>query len=207
MASGGGSLENVRPTDVNEANRWLVDHGDALYRYARARVAGRELAEDLVQETFLSAVAASTEYRGESSVRTWLISILRRKIVDHYRRIPRTTVAEPLPVESAGSAVDLFTPEGRWREVPSQWPAPEGQLENHEFWEVLDGCLEKMPDSLSRAFRLRELMGLEMVEVCESQRLSAANVRVRLHRARLLLRECLERNWFGESINKPSRSL
>ena len=70
----------------------------------------------------------------------------------------------------------------------------------------MHGCLEKMPASLAHAFRLRELMGLEMLEVCESQGLSAANVRVRLHRARLMLRECLERNWFGEAINKPSRS-
>jgi len=206
MASGGQSANNVQPTDASAASQWLSEHGDTLFRYARARVAGRELAEDLVQETFLAAVAASAPYRGESTVRTWLISILRRKIVDQYRRTPRTTAAEQLPVEFGGSPANLFTPQGRWREIPSEWPAPDGQLEKQEFWAALHGCLEKMPASLAHAFRLRELMGLEMLEVCESQGLSAANVRVRLHRARLMLRECLERNWFGEAINKPSRS-
>jgi RNA polymerase sigma-70 factor (ECF subfamily) len=217
MSSGSRSAENLRPTNVSgdsavaadrsaaAASQWLGEHGDALYRYARARVAGREVAEDLVQETFLAAVEARSDYRGEASMRTWLVSILRRKIVDHYRRGTRTSAPEPLTTDSGGSPTNLFTAGGRWRETPAAWPAPEGQLEKQEFWVVLERCLEKMPDSLSRAFRLRELMGLELAEVCESQRLTAANVRVRLHRARLMLRECLERNWFGEAINKPSR--
>lgn len=207
MASGGRSAGNVRRADAaaSLAGQWLEEYGDALYRFARARVASRELAEDLVQETFLAAVEASTTYRGESSVGTWLVSILRRKIVDHYRRVPGPTLAEPMPTDFAGNPVNLFTPDGRWREVPSEWHAPEGRLEKQEFWLVLEGCLEKLPGPLALAFRLRELMGLEMNEVCESQKQSAANVRVRLHRARLLLRACLERHWFGETIHKPSR--
>src|SRR5262249_42978535 len=71
---------------TGDAADWLTAHGDALYRFARLRVGARGPAEDLVQDTFLAAIAARGRFRGRSSTRTWLLGILRRKIADHYRR-------------------------------------------------------------------------------------------------------------------------
>ncbi len=79
--------ESQAPTATQEdASAWLEEHGDALYGYAKARVGTRELAEDLVQETLLAALQSRDRFAGRSSVRTWLFSILRHKIVDVYRR-------------------------------------------------------------------------------------------------------------------------
>ena len=198
--------QEVAPEPSTAASQWLQEHGDAMYRYARSRVGLRELAEDLVQETFLAAVRSREPFRGESSVRTWLIAILRRKIVDHYRRHPRGEDGEPLTIKATPEYARLFTSAGSWQKLPAAWNSPEDALENREFWAVLKTCLSKLPSSLAHTFMLREVVGVEMDELRETQSLSGANVRVRLHRARLLLRDCLERNWFGEPIHKRTRS-
>jgi RNA polymerase sigma-70 factor (ECF subfamily) len=198
--------EAVSPEQNANVSHWLVEHGDAMYRYARARVGRRELAEDLVQETFLAAVQSREPFRCESSLRTWLIAILRRKIVDHYRRHPRAVDGEAQSIQATPEYAQLFTSAGSWRQLPAVWKSPGDALENREFWVVLGTCLSKLPSSLARTFLLRELVGVEMDELRETQVLSGVNVRVRLHRARVLLRECLERNWFGEPIHKRTRS-
>jgi RNA polymerase sigma-70 factor (ECF subfamily) len=69
-----------------DALAWLEQHGDELYHYARGRVGTRELAEDLVQDTLPAALQSFDRFQNRSSVRTWLCSILRHKILDHYRR-------------------------------------------------------------------------------------------------------------------------
>lgn len=191
-----------------DAARWLDEHGDALFRYARSRVSTREQAEDLVQDALVAAIQSRRRFEGRSTVRTWLLSILRRKIVDHYRR-----ASEGHPAAGAGAGGDAdpirghFFDEGRhWRKALSSWKTPAEAMESREFWDVLDSCLGRLPRPLASAFALRELEGLEMGEVREALSLNAGLLRIRLHRARLLLRECLERNWFGEDADGPTRS-
>ena len=67
--------------------RWVDEHGDCLYRYALVRVRTPEVAEDLVQETLLVAVRSQDKFAGRSSQRSWLVGILKNKIVDHYRKL------------------------------------------------------------------------------------------------------------------------
>jgi RNA polymerase sigma-70 factor (ECF subfamily) len=186
------TTEQARGTD------WVEEHGDALYRYARARVAGRELAEDLVQETFLAALQSLDRFQDRSSLRTWLLAILRHKIVDHYRRgeAGRAASWADSPSSCDPAAGQFFTAEGLWAKAPSPWKTPEESLMDDEFRAVLDGCLGGLPRSLAEAFILRELEEVETAELCELLGLSPGNLRVRLHRARLLLRECLEKRWF-----------
>jgi RNA polymerase sigma-70 factor (ECF subfamily) len=191
---------------------WVEEHGDALYRYARARVAGRELAEDLVQETFLAALQSLDRFQNRSSVRTWLLAILRHKIVDHYRRGEAGRAAAGTDADAdAASPGDptparFFTPGGLWARAPSPWKTPEEALIDDEFRAVLDGCVGGLPRSLAEAFILRELEEVEAAELCELLGLSPGNLRVRLHRARLLLRECLEKKWFGSRPGDVSRT-
>jgi RNA polymerase sigma-70 factor (ECF subfamily) len=99
-----------------------------------------------------------------------------------------------------------FSPEGGWNRTLASWRTPEKALEEREFWDVLDGCLGRLPRALSSAFVLRELEGLEMTDLRRTLGLSEVNLRVRLHRARLLLRECLERRWFGRAPRGSRRT-
>src|SRR3954462_8889903 len=74
-----------------DPERWVEAHGDCLYRYALLRVRRPEVAEDLVQETFLAAVRTQGSYRGQASVRSWLCGILKHKLCDHFRKLGRET--------------------------------------------------------------------------------------------------------------------
>ena len=179
-----------------EAAGWLDQHGDVLYRYARVRVGRREIAEDLVQDTFVAALQARGRYAGDSSVRTWLMGILKHKIIDHYRRLAASAPAEPTSVDGRDPVRDEFvTSSGVWKRAPASWKTPDRDLEGAR---VPRGalrrhhCLGRLARALASVFFLRELEGLEMEELRRGLDLSEGNIRVRLHRARLLLRECLE---------------
>jgi RNA polymerase sigma-70 factor (ECF subfamily) len=186
---------------ASDAAARLVEHGDVLYRYARSRVGNRELAEDLVQDTFLAALQSQDRFQGRATVRTWLLSILRHKIVDHYRRVAGSlSTVEPDPSVKADPVVNrYFNENGFWKNVLGRWKAPDQALEDREFWDVLDRCLSRLPRSLSLVFILREREELDNAELRRILALSEGNLRVRLHRARLLLRECLEKNWFADT--------
>jgi RNA polymerase sigma-70 factor, ECF subfamily len=186
---------------AGDPSSWLREHGDVLYRYARSQVGQRELAEDLVQETLLAAIRSRDGFQGKATVRTWLLSILRHKIVDHRRRPALST--SPADADSTVSLdpvrARFFTEKGLWKKALASWKAPEQALEDREFWDVVDGCLDRLPGSLSTAFVLRELEDMDTAELRRILELSEVNLRVRLHRARLLLRECLEHHWFIEA--------
>jgi RNA polymerase sigma-70 factor, ECF subfamily len=188
---------------------WLDQHGDALYRFAYGRVRDPDLAADLVQETFLEGLRARSSFARNSSVRTWLTSILKHKIVDAYRRSGRTTRAEEPPT-SEPTVERFFDRRGHWKAAPLPWDDdPGATLERGEFWEVLGGCITKLPEHLADAFLAVELGELGRDGVCERFRISPANLSTRLHRARLLLRHCLEDYWFAETSprtrDRPAR--
>lgn len=173
---------------------WVDRYGDVLYRHALSRVGRCDVAEDLVQETFLAALKARDRFSGQSLESTWLLGILKRKIVDHYRKARSTqSVGEEIV-----SLLEFFRKNGHWKANLPKWPSdPQQDLEDREFWQVLQHCKSELPESLAAAFTLRELEQLETRETCTALGISPSNLSVRLHRARLLLRRCLERNWFS----------
>ena len=180
-------------TDPVDPAGWLLEHGDALYRYAASRVGRRELAEDLVQEALVAALGARRRFDGRSAVRTWLIAILRRKIADHYRaRPPGPPRPNPRPI-GARSVSDTSPTPAHWREPVCPLPTPAEAAESREFREALERCLAALPESLAVPFAMRELDGLEVAAIAEALGISRVNLRVRLHRARLVLRDCLTR--------------
>jgi len=187
---------------------WLEHHGDYLYRYALTRVFDAAVAEDLLQETLLAAMGGYQEHEGRSSERTWLIGILRHKIVDHFRRLART------PEFRVGDAVvsaevDFFEREGPWRghwredQAPVSWPVDAVTLlESKEFWQTLEHCLARLSPQMAAAFTLREIEGLSSEEICEILGISPNNLWVLLHRSRVKLRHFLEAEWFRG--NRPA---
>ena len=172
---------------------WLDRYGDVLFRQAVLRVRRRDVAEDLVQETLLAALGARGRFSGQSTELTWMVGILKRKVVDHFRTASRRPVEE-----SDASVGDSFRADGRWSTPLRKWPTdPQTTLEDREFWLVFERCRSKLPDGVAEAFVLREVDDLDRAEICEALGISASNLSVRLHRARQLLRRCLEHHWFS----------
>ncbi|SMB87190.1 RNA polymerase, sigma-24 subunit, ECF subfamily [Hymenobacter roseosalivarius DSM 11622] len=180
---------------------WLERYGDELYRFALGRVADRACAEELVQETLLSALQALASFRGESSERTWLFLILRRKIIDHYRhqaRHPEVSLSQITPDDS--TEADFFDPQdGHWRQrqYPAGWQSADGALEQQELHQTLRGCQDKLPAQHAAVFVLRFVEELTAEEICKELRLTTSNYWVIIHRAKLQLRRCLENHGLG----------
>jgi RNA polymerase sigma-70 factor (ECF subfamily) len=175
---------------------WVDRHGDALYRFALRRVTDLELADDLVQETFLEGLRARSSFTGGSSVRTWLTAILKHKIIDQYRRSGRTPRMEGEPLSDL--AIESLLDHGsRWKTPPGRSDnGPEAVLDRSEFREVLLQCVLRLPEHLADAFVAIELGDLGRDRACEQFQITAATLAVRLHRARRLLRHCLQVHWF-----------
>ena len=173
---------------ADDPDGWVDRHADALYRFAFAKTSRRDIAEDLVQETFVAAVRQSGSFRGESSRRTWLFAILRRKVADHFRR---RSVQDSFDSTAAADQTAVVG-KGTWNQDPAQL------CEDAEFLDTLAGCVGKLPGHLAEAFVLRHQNGWTPAEIREVLGISATNLSMRLHRARLAIRDCLNVNWFGE---------
>jgi RNA polymerase sigma-70 factor (ECF subfamily) len=183
---------------ASEPDRWVEEHGDCLYGYALARVRKPELAQDLVQETFLAAVRGYEKFAGQSSVRSWLCGILKHKLCDYYRKAGRETSFTDLEfLEDECS--ERFVPEGYWVHMngPKEWkPDADEVMYRDEFWQTMRECLGKLPERVATVFMMREMDEIESKEVCATLSISDSNLWVMLHRARMALRECLAVNWF-----------
>jgi RNA polymerase sigma-70 factor (ECF subfamily) len=179
--------------------RWVEEHGDPLFRYALVRVRRREVAEDLVQETLLSAIRSREKFAGQSSERSWLFGILKHKISDYFRTLGRETSFTDLE-SFADEFSEKFVPEGYWVHVkgPKEWkPETDEVMHRTEFWQTMRACLDKLPKRIANVFMLREMEDVESKEICSMLSISESNLWVMLHRARMALRECLEINWFN----------
>ena len=183
-----------RTTRLPPAEQWAEAYGDDLLRYAVLRVGDRDTALDLVQDTFLAALKARESFSGRSAPRTWLVGILKHKIIDHFRRGARDPAA---PGTDPGE--DLFDAKGRWKIPPAAWrDDPSEALGRQQFWATLQRCLTHLSPKMSSAFTLRELEGLATEELCNVLSVTPTNLWVILHRARLGLRRCLEGSGFGD---------
>lgn len=181
---------------------WLTDHGAALYKYALLHTRDEHRAEEAVQETLLAALQARDRFSGEASVRTWLIGILKHKVMDMFRRDAREVQLEdPDDLEGGEDtlAEEIFKPNGRWQDKPSDWGNPEEVLERGQFMAILQRCLDALPPRLARLFMLREVMEKNTENICQELAITPTNLWTMLYRARLGLRRCLDRNWVGSA--------
>lgn len=178
---------------------WVDQYGDHLYRYTVPRVASEEDAEDLVQETFLSALGAASDFRGQASVRTWLFSILRRKIIDYYRKKSHRNDHEiDGDYHESSDFYAEGTMKGRWKPeaAPRDWRRdPEAQTETEGFMQALHRCIKELSSGLASVFTLREIEEMDTDAICKELDITSSNLWVRLHRARKQIRHCLEKNW------------
>jgi RNA polymerase sigma-70 factor (ECF subfamily) len=188
--SGNKDIHTLNPDE------WVDKHGDYLFNYAYSRVQSRELAEDLVQETFVAGLRAMKSFQGRSSEITWLISILKRKVIDHYRKMSSnkeiTSSEFTRPFQKDGVY------EGHWimDRAPKEWPSDlDDPLHQKEFRIILEKCMSHLPDKLRAVFVLKFIEEINSDEVCKELDCTPSNLWVMMHRARLRLRECIELKW------------
>lgn len=184
--------DHIVSRDLPDPNEWVQRYGDALYRYALARLHRSHEAEEAVQEALLAAFKARKQFQGRSHPLTWLIAILKRKVLDRLRAAAGEA-AEMDPVELDA----WFDAGGHWRKSPKVWSDPAAFSERAEFWRVVRSCLGKLPARMAEAFTLRTIEEQPADDVCQELAISSANLWVLLHRARLRLVRCLEINWFN----------
>ena len=177
--------------------RELESHRSALLRYAMAQLRDESHAEDCVQETLSAAIQNADRFSGNSAVRTWLIGILKHKILDHFRRASRE---RPLALSDDETDLEdfdaLFKEDGHYVDPPAPWLDPEQALSQREFFEVLEDCMDRLPKNTATVFKMREIMGVEVDEICRELSITANNCWVLIYRARMALRMCLEQRWF-----------
>ena len=188
--------------NILEPQHWVERYGDYLYNYTIVRVNDQEKAEDLVQETFLAALKAKDNFQGKSTERTWLISILKRKIIDTYRKQYASKESSMGEFEQDISDGDFYRAEdpfrGHWLEGKgphSHSLMPEGELEQEELMQIIQACISKLPTNLASAFIMKMIDEAESDEVCKELGITPSNLWVMLHRARLKMRECVEKKW------------
>ncbi len=181
-----------QPGSVVDPAEWVDRHGDTLYRFAYSRLRDPDAAEEVVQETFVAALRARDQYSGKGSQGAWLLGICKRKVVDHIRRRNRPDAGAGGVLGPDPSAT-MFDAKGNWRFDPRVIKGrPESALEREEFWQAFRGCLKRLSQRQADVFTLRELDDLESDEICKELEISASNLWVLLHRARLGLMGCMK---------------
>lgn len=193
-------MKNVPTADARFAE--IESHRPYLVRYALSQLRDPGLAEEAVQEALLAALEGIGRFDGRSTLRTWLTSILRFKVIDLQRRqvAERSNVdidEERFAAEHEAWLDEMFDETGHWRSPPQAWNDPEAALEQRRFWEAFEKCLGGLPATASRVFFKREVLGEDTPVICKAEDITSSNCWVILHRARIALRNCLERNWFG----------
>ncbi|RKR14048.1 RNA polymerase sigma-70 factor (ECF subfamily) [Maribacter vaceletii] len=176
-------------------NIWVDQYADYLFNYAVTRVSDAEIAKDLVQETFFAGLKSAKNYKGDAAERTWLIAILKRKVIDHYRKInSKKGKAEVRMNYSANS-----DSEGDWLEEQVADPFStmnNNLLENEELGEAIQLCISKLPKKQSKVFVMKTVQGIDTEDICNELGINPSNLWVMIHRARTALMDCLNKNWF-----------
>lgn len=179
---------------------WVELYTDALYAWALHKTLDKEQAEDLVQETFLTACQQAEKFRGDSNAKTWLLGILNNKIAAFYRKKYAGKLLYRSDAKSGDAVSQIFFNDyDNWKtsEKPAGWvdDAPH-LLDDKDFNAVLNGCLESLPEK-SRVIVLLKFIEQKKGElICQELNISATNFWQLLHRAKLMLRKCIDNKWF-----------
>ncbi len=184
------------PTDFEQQ---LVAQRGYLMRFARLQLRNDAWAEDAVSETVLAALAKPQAFEARSQLKTWLVGILKHKIIDALRQRQREVTLDSGTDDDNADPLEqmAFKADGHFAEKPADWGNPEQDLKSRQFMAILDACTQKLPPVQGRLFLMREWLEMSSDDICKELGLTSTNLYVQLHRARLRLRECLELNWFA----------
>lgn len=193
------------PPPAMSIENQLAEHRSYLLRFARLQLRNDAWAEDAVSETLLAALSSSQSFANRSQLKTWLVGILKHKVVDALRQRSREMSYDGDAADGSEELDTLVFGQGdHFASLPADWGNPEQDLSSRQFFQVLEACAEKLPAAMGRVFLMREWLELSSEEICKELKLTSTNLYVQLHRARLRLRECLELNWFGDTRTTAS---
>jgi RNA polymerase sigma-70 factor (ECF subfamily) len=181
--------------NILNPDKWIDLHADYLFNYTITRISDRDLAKDLVQDTFFAGLKAKDNFQGKATERTWLISILKRKIIDQYRKMNSAKGKAEIKM----NFYDDGEREGEWIEerVPSSWEAEaEKNIESKELNLALENCIGNLPEKYRVVFTMKTIQDFDTDVICKELDITASNLWVIIHRARTQLRKCMEDNWF-----------
>ena len=177
---------------------WVKNYSDILLRFAYLRTNNNEQAKDLVQETFLAGLRNVETFKGDISEKNWLFFILKNKIIDQYRKKASSLVTEIESLMERSS--DYFDDAGHWKEsaYPKEWGISYSDpVEKEEFYEILNQCTQKLSELIRIVFTMKYLDEKESEEICKELEITTSNYWVIIHRAKLQIRKCLEKNWIS----------
>ncbi len=175
---------------------WVKTYADQLFRFASLRINDKEAAKDLVQETFLAALRNVDTFKGEISEKNWLYTILKNKIIDHYRKKASSLISQ---LEVSNNESEYFDEENHWikNRIPKEWQIDyNSTLDSNEFLEILQQCMKRLSELLKMVFAMKYLDERESDEICKELKITTSNYWVILHRSKLQLRDCIEKKWF-----------
>jgi len=177
----------------------LAELRPVLFKIAQLQLRNEAWAEDVVSETLLAALEGAARFAGQSQVKTWVVGILKHKIIDQFRKNSREVSVEAEQEANDAEGFDeLFVEDGHFRDRPlPTWGDPEASLDRNQFLEIVQACVDRLPAGLGRIFMMREWMEYETEEICKELGITSTNAFVMLYRARMRLRECLELTWFA----------
>ena len=181
-------------TKLLNPNLWVDKYSDYLFNYTISRVNDREMAQDLVSETFLAGLKAMNNFKGDAAERTWLISILKRKIIDHYRRVNSKKGKAEVHINYKDTES-----EGDWLEERVADPfdrTAEDHIENNELGLAILKCLEKLPEKQRNIFKLKTIDNFDTETICNEFDITPSNFWVIIHRARTAMTKCMKKDWF-----------
>lgn len=182
------------PSHKIDPTKWVDQYSDYLFNYTIARVNDREKAQDLISETFLAGLKSMKNFKGEASERTWLISILKRKIIDHYRKSNSKKGKAEVRIHYKDEES-----EGDWLEERVADPfdkTAEDNLQNKELGEAIYGCLGQLPEKQAAIFRMKTIENIDTEVICNEFNITPSNFWVIIHRARTAMAGCMEKSWF-----------
>ncbi len=183
---------------IHQANpeKWLESYGNLMFQYCIVRVKDKGVSQDLVQETFLAGLNGLSGYNGIASEKNWLFAILKNKLIDYYRKSAREASFFQKP-ETQSEGDDWFNLDGGWNEnkKPANWHSVDSTLEKKEFQKIIMICKSHLKDIQRSVFTLKYLEDMDSVEICKVLNISSSNYWVIIHRARLLMRSCIEKKW------------
>jgi RNA polymerase sigma-70 factor (TIGR02943 family) len=184
-------------TNELKPHQWVDTHADYLFAFAIKRINDEDLAKDLVQETFLAALQKQKTFEGKSAERTWLTAILKNKIIDVYRK-KSSGLNNKLLTVAEDEQNDFFEADGHWKSEhgPREFGIEdEKHLEKKEFEQILKACMNKLPTLWMAVFTMKHIEEEATDFICAELKVTSANFWVIIHRAKLNLRACLQKNW------------
>jgi RNA polymerase sigma-70 factor (ECF subfamily) len=195
-------LARLRQGEEAAFDELVMRHHSALIRMAMGYVADREVAEEVVQDTWMAVIEGFGRFEGRSSLRTWIFGIMIHKAKDRGVREKRHTTFSSL--ESVDDVSDeTIDPSrfhqsgewsGHWAFPPQPWDdqTPEKILASQQAVDAMNRAIETLPRGLKEVLILRDVEGVDVKEVCEILEITATNLYVRLHRARERVRQAVE---------------